>query len=142
MQQTTKILLVDDDKSILRSLSRMLEKCGYQTEAVESGKEALKKIKSTRFDLVLVDIRLPDMNGTDLLSKAKEEIRDAVKIMINGFPSLETGVKSLEEGADAYLVKPVQPKELLSVIESKLTQPPSQCSYHYIVSGESLDLPL
>jgi DNA-binding response OmpR family regulator len=123
MQSSTRILLVDDDKSILRSLSRILEKCGYQVETVENGKDALGKIKSHHYNLVLVDIRLPDMNGTDLLVKARNEIKDAVKIMITGFPSLETGVKSLEEGADAYLVKPVQPKELLSVIESKLTQP-------------------
>jgi DNA-binding response OmpR family regulator len=142
MQQSTRILIVDDDKSILRSLSRILENCGYQVETVENGKEALGKIKSIHFNLLLVDIRLPDMNGTDLLTKAKNEIKAAVKIMITGFPSLETGVKSLEEGADAYLVKPVQPKELLSVIESKLTQPSNECSYHYIVSGESLDFPL
>ncbi len=142
MQHPTKILMVDDDKSILRSLSRILQKCGYQVETAETGKDALGKIKSNHFDLVLFDIRLPDMNGTDLLSKARDEIKDAVKIMMTGFPSLETGVRSLEEGADAYLVKPVKPTELISVIASKLSQPSSQCSYHYVVSGETLDFPL
>jgi DNA-binding response OmpR family regulator len=60
------------------------------------------------------------MDGTDLLPKMQKTMRETVKIMITGFPSLENGVKALDEGADAYLVKPVKPEELLTLIKEKL----------------------
>jgi DNA-binding response OmpR family regulator len=114
------ILVIDDDKSILRTFTRILQKNGYEIDVAETGKEGLEKSKMQRFDLALIDIRLPDMEGTDLLIKMQKTMPDAVKIMITGFPSLETGVKALDEGADAYLVKPVKPEELIALIEEKL----------------------
>jgi DNA-binding response OmpR family regulator len=114
------ILVVDDDKSILRTFTRILQKNGYEIDVAETGKEAIEKVDSRHYDLVLVDIRLPDMDGTDLLVKMKKPLQSTIKIMITGFPSLESGVKALDEGADAYLVKPVKPEELLMLIEEKL----------------------
>ncbi len=114
------ILVVDDDKSILRTFSRILEKSGYEVDTAETGKEAMQKTENRQYDLALVDIRLPDIDGTDLLAKLKKQLQQTVKIMITGFPSLETGVKALDEGADAYLVKPVKPQELLVLLEEKL----------------------
>ncbi len=115
-----KILVIDDDKSILRTFTRILQKSGYEVDVAETGKEALEKVETGRYALALVDIRLPDMDGTDLLSKMPKTMHEAVKIMITGFPSLENGVKALDKGADAYLVKPVKPEELLILIEEKL----------------------
>jgi len=120
MEMTRTILLVDDDKSILRTFTRILQKKGYKVDSSETGKEAIKKVESRHYDLALVDIRLPDMNGTDLLAKMKKPLQNTIKIVITGFPSLETGVKALDEGADAYLVKPVKPEDLLMFIEEKL----------------------
>ncbi len=114
------ILVVDDDKSILRTFTRILQKSGYDIDVAETGKEAMDKAENQHYDLALVDIRLPDMDGTDLLAKLKRQLQRTVKIMITGFPSLETGVKALDEGADAYLVKPVKPQELLLLLEEKL----------------------
>jgi DNA-binding response OmpR family regulator len=114
------ILVVDDDKSILRTFTRILQKSGYEIDVAETGKEAMEKAESRHYDLALVDIRLPDMDGTELLAKLKKQLQHTVKIMITGFPSLETGVKALDEGADAYLVKPVKPQELLMLLEEKL----------------------
>ena len=114
------ILVVDDDKSIIRTLTRILQKAGYDVDAAETGKEAIEKAENSCYDLALVDVRLPDMDGTDLLVASKETLQGTVKIMITGFPSLETGVKALDGGADAYLVKPVRPEELLVLIEEKL----------------------
>ncbi len=115
-----RILVIDDDKSILRTFTRILQKSGYEIDVAETGKEAIEKSKNAHYDLALIDIRLPDMDGTDLLVKIQQTMRDAIKIMITGFPSLETGVKALDEGADAYLVKPVKPEELLALIDEKL----------------------
>ena len=119
---TTKktILVVDDDKSILRTFTRILQKSGYEIETAETGKEAIEKADTRQYDLALVDIRLPDMDGTELLAKLKKQLQRTIKIMITGFPSLETGVKALDEGADAYLVKPVKPQDLLVLLEEKL----------------------
>jgi len=114
------ILVVDDDKSILRTFTRILQKSGYDIDTAETGKEAIERTDKRHYDLALVDIRLPDIDGTDLLAKLKKPLQSTVKIMITGFPSLETGVKALDEGADAYLVKPVKPQELLLLIEEKL----------------------
>src|SRR3972149_11091213 len=121
MSENKKIILVvDDDKSILRTFPRILQKSGYEIDVAETGKEAIEKADNRHYDLALVDIRLPDMDGTELLAKLKVQLQNTVKIMITGFPSLETGVKALDEGADAYLVKPVKPQELLLLIEEKL----------------------
>jgi DNA-binding response OmpR family regulator len=118
---TTKtILVVDDDKSILRTFTRMLQKNGYEIDSAETGKEAIEKANCRQYDLALVDIRLPDMDGTDLLAQIKNQLQNTIKIMITGFPSIESGAKALDEGADAYLVKPVKPEELLMLIEEKL----------------------
>ena len=120
MEKTKKrVLVIDDDKSILRTFTRILQKNGYEVDVAETGKEALEKSQGQSYDLALIDIRLPDMDGTDLLIKMQKIIPDAAKIMITGFPSLETGIKALDEGADAYLVKPVKPEELLALIEEK-----------------------
>ncbi len=115
-----RILVIDDDKSILRTFTRILQKNGYEIDVAETGREAIEKTENSCYALALIDIRLPDMDGTDLLAKIQKTMGDAVKIMITGFPSLENGVKALDEGADAYLVKPVKPEELLALIEEKL----------------------
>jgi DNA-binding response OmpR family regulator len=120
VEATKTILVVDDDKSILRTFTRILQKNGYEIDSAETGKEAIEKADSRHYDLALVDIRLPDMDGTDLLAKIKKQLQSTIKIMITGFPSLESGVKALDGGADAYLVKPVKPEELLMLIEEKL----------------------
>ena len=120
MEINRTILVVDDDKSILRTFTRILQKNGYKIDTAETGKEAIEKADKNHYDLALVDIRLPDMDGTDLLAKIKKQLKNTIKIMITGFPSLESGVKALDEGADAYLVKPVKPEELLMLIKEKL----------------------
>ena len=116
------ILVIDDDRSILRTFARILQKAGYEIDVAETGKEAFDKAGKRKYDLALVDMRLPDMDGTELLSMMKGTMTGTVKIMITGFPSLETGVRALDEGADAYLVKPVDPNELLELIEEKLKE--------------------
>jgi DNA-binding response OmpR family regulator len=120
MKSSRTILLVDDDKSILRTFTRIFQKNGYKIETAETGKEAIEKADTRHYDIALIDIRLPDMDGTELLTKIKKQLLETIKIMITGFPSLESGAKALDEGADAYLVKPVKPEELLMLIREKL----------------------
>ncbi len=116
------ILVVDDDKSILRTLTRILQKAGYEVDTAETGKEAMEKADKQNYKVALVDVRLPDIDGTDLLINMKNELQGTVKIVITGFPSMDVGVKALDGGADAYLVKPVKPDDLLALIDEKLKQ--------------------
>jgi DNA-binding response OmpR family regulator len=111
-----KILVVDDDKSILSSISRVLEINGYSVDTADTAGEALDKLRNQHYDLALIDVILPDMKGTDLLMKAKQELKQTIKFIITGYPSGEIGAKAREGGADAFILKPVKMSELLSVI--------------------------
>ena len=112
-----RILIVDDDSYILRAFSSVLTKKGFEVETSETGKQALEKLKQDSFDLALIDVCLPDMDGTELLSKAKKELEKTVKIMVTGYPSSETSDKASFEGADTYIVKPIKMDELVSVVK-------------------------
>ena len=111
-----KILIIDDDTYILSSFSRVLSKRGFEVETAETGKQALEKLKQGSFNLALIDVCLPDMEGTDLLVNAKKELEKTVKIMLTGHPSVKTSDKATFEGADTYIVKPIKMDELISVI--------------------------
>jgi DNA-binding response OmpR family regulator len=120
LAEKKRVLLIDDDKAILRSIGLVLERNGFSVDKAETGKEAVEKLKAQSYDVLLVDLKLPDMEGTDLLSMVN--VPDAVKIMFTGFPSLVSGMQAMDKGVDAYLHKPVKPEELVMVIKSKLSQ--------------------
>ncbi len=114
------ILIIDDDKSILRVFSIMLRKQGYAADTAETGEEAMEKICRMRYDAALVDVKLPDIDGIELLKKIESTNPDIVKVVVTGYASVEDGIRSLDNGADAYLVKPVKPEDLLALINEKL----------------------
>ncbi|MFB0561529.1 MAG: response regulator [Candidatus Lokiarchaeia archaeon] len=121
-EKENTILLIDDDKSILRMFTRILQKVGYSVETAETGKEAIEKATARSYNLALIDIKLPDMEGTDLLPKLGEIAPKMIKITITGFPSSDDRVKALNGGASSYLVKPIQPEDLLKIIEENLKE--------------------
>ena len=114
------VLVVDDDRAILRTFSRILQRAGFSTETAENGKEALEKIQSRTFDVALIDVVLGDSNGLDLLPKIEETSPKTVKIIITGTDSIEKRNEACKNGADAYLPKPVNPETLLNVFQEKL----------------------
>jgi two-component system NtrC family response regulator len=122
MEKQKNILLVDDDKSILRILTRILQKQGYSVRTAETGREAEEMINSQSFDLALIDVKLPDTDGLDLLQKIQVTKPSMVKIILTGFASMDNGIKALNSGAGAYLVKPVEPTELLKVLKEKFEE--------------------
>ena len=112
-----RILVVDDDLNILKVFKSILEKEDYMVETADTGKEALKKIKKEKFDVWLIDVKLPDMEGTDLLKVSDSE---AIKIVVTGFSSEEVGKRAADYGADDFLVKPVRPEELIATVRERL----------------------
>lgn len=117
-----RLLIVDDDDAILTSLSRILRLEGYDVDTARTGSEAIKKSETNFYNLALLDIKLPDMEGTELLKRMHESYPRMIKIMITGYPDLENAVKSLNAGADAYLIKPVSVQKLIEVIKHKLAE--------------------
>lgn len=116
------VLIVEDDTAIIRSLKEVLQSEGYSVDSAETGREAIQKSKDKFFNLALLDIKLPDMEGTKLLTTLHENLPRMMKIMITGYPSQENAVEALNLGADAYVIKPVKPEELLPLIEEKLKE--------------------
>jgi DNA-binding NtrC family response regulator len=121
-ESKSRILIVEDDRNICESLSSILQKEGYETDVAENGREAIQKSKRNFYNLALLDIRLPDMEGTELLTKLHQSQPQMMKIMVTGYPSIENAVKALNRGSDAYVIKPVKPPKLLALIEEKLEE--------------------
>jgi len=115
------ILIVDDDESVCQTLSAILQSEGYQTTTATTAKEALEK-NTQFFNIALLDIKLPDMDGIKLLERLQETTPKMIKIMITGYPSLENAVKSLNLGAGSYIMKPIDPAELLNTIKNNLEE--------------------
>jgi DNA-binding NtrC family response regulator len=114
------ILVIDDDEGIRTSLANVLDLKGYSVDTAKDGKEGLAKYKKHHFDLALIDIVLPDMKGTELLSKMSGGVVDMVKVIVTGYPDLDNAIKSVNEGADGYVIKPFDVKELLDKVSALL----------------------
>lgn len=117
--QTLQILVVEDDDDTAEVVCTLLEDAGYEALAVESGEAALDNIASIAPDLVLLDIRLPDMNGLEVLRTVRAH-SFLPMIVLSGFGSERDRVIALESGADDYMAKPFSPEELLARVKALL----------------------
>jgi DNA-binding NtrC family response regulator len=120
--EKVRILIVDDEKAITESLSLLLQSEGYQTDVAYTGKEAVEKSQENFYNLAILDIRLPDVEGTSLLTSLRETSPKMLKIIMTGYPALENAVTSLNYGADAYFIKPVDLPRLLKTIKDKIEE--------------------
>jgi two-component system response regulator AtoC len=102
----TTVLVVDDDPTAYRLLREVLAQEGYQVETAESGRAGLEKAGSTFFDVVLSDVRMPDLDGVEVLRGLKQLSPETVVIMMTAFGSIETAIESIQEGAYDYISKP------------------------------------
>jgi len=119
--EQSRILIIDDQETIRKSLKLALEREGYLVETAENGQEAIRKSKEEFYNLALVDLRLPDMDGLELLTKMRETVPKMVKIVITGYPSLENAIEAVNKGADGYVIKPIiNTNEFLNKIKEHL----------------------
>ncbi len=117
------IIVVEDEPGTRATLCGILmEDAGYQVIGLERGTEALEMIRKSPFDVIIADIRLPDVSGLEILELAKETNPDAAVIMMTGYASMETAVEAVNQGAYAYFVKPVNPDEMKTTIANALKQ--------------------
>lgn len=108
---------MDDNEGLNQSTGYLLESRGHESSSAYSGKDAMEKLEGESFDLVLLDIKLPDISGIDLLAMIKERHPDIGCIMITGYSSADTAIESLNLEAEAYLTKPIDAVDLFEIVE-------------------------
>jgi DNA-binding NtrC family response regulator len=107
----------------------VLEEKGYTVDTAGSGNEGIEKTKTSFYNLALVDIRLPDMEGTQVLAKMNETAPEIRKIIITGYPSVQNAVDALNKGAHAYIMKPFDMDNVLRTIEEQLKRQEEEKEY-------------
>ncbi|WP_158856927.1 response regulator [Lunatibacter salilacus] len=112
----SKILIVEDDVVFCKMLTRFLSKNGFGVSDAQTAKSAYGILEEDSFDLAILDYRLPDENGIDILKKIKASYPETKVMLITRFSNQEVANEALQEGADAYVSKPIDPKELLEQI--------------------------
>ncbi|MDZ7272100.1 MAG: response regulator [candidate division KSB1 bacterium] len=120
MTATTNILIVDDEQDILDVLPQVMKRWGYNPIVAKDGREGLQKYQEYPIDAVVTDMKMPEMDGLQLLKEIMSLDRHAVVILLTAYPSLDSAIRAMREGAYDYLVKPVNLEELKLRIERGL----------------------
>lgn len=119
---TARILLADDERSILLTCRKILERAGYEVATVTDGAQALELLKASRYDLFLVDLKMPGLGGMEALSMARALDTSLMIIMITAYATIETAVEAVKRGAFDYLAKPFTADQLRLTVERALRQ--------------------
>ena len=120
MNKNARILVVDDDENIRNTMKTILEDEGYIVDLAPNGNEAIQKTKKSAYNIALLDFRLPDMEGVELLKLMSDTVPRTRKIMVTGYPSMQNAIAALNKKADAYLIKPIDIENLLNTVKEQL----------------------
>ena len=115
-----RILIVDDDPAFCLMLATFMDKNGYESSKVHTGKACLSELNSTTFNLVITDLRLPDLTGIDVLREVKSLYPSIPVILMTGYGEIKTAVQAIKLGAYEYVTKPLNPDEILLIVESAM----------------------
>jgi DNA-binding NtrC family response regulator len=129
MGETARILVVDDDENIRKVLVAILEDEGYSVDSVDTARKAIEKTRINYYNLALIDVRLPDMEGIELLTKMRDTTPKMRKIIITGYPTLQNAVEAVNNGANAYVMKPFDIEKVLKEIEEQLKKQAEEKRY-------------
>jgi FixJ family two-component response regulator len=122
MEGLARILVVDDDKNIRVTLAQCLADAGHEVDLAVSGEHALEKLEAGDYDLVLLDIKLPDADGVEVLRRLKHRRPDQAVVMMTAYGTIETAVETMKLGALDYLQKPFTPEEIRNVVATVLAR--------------------
>jgi DNA-binding NtrC family response regulator len=122
MKKTVSLLVVDDEKVVRDSLTKWFREDGYEVESAESGAEALRKMQDRKWDILLLDIKMPGMDGMELHDRVREIDPTATVIFITAHATVDTAVKALKNGAYDYVTKPVDPDYLSHMVTNVIKQ--------------------
>jgi len=129
MGENARILVIDDDENIRKVLTTILEEEGYAVESAETARKAIKMTKRKAYNLALIDIRLPDMEGIELLTRMKDTTPKMRKIIITGYPTLQNAIEAVNRGADVYIMKPFDMDKVLVTIKEQLKKQENEQKY-------------
>lgn len=118
---SARVLVVDDEDILIRCYQRILGAANHQAVYVRSGADALKSIEASRFDLIILDYLMPEMNGMEVLRHIRETQPDVRVIMVTGLDKVETQLRAKELGVFDYLAKPFDPDDLKRAVDRALT---------------------
>ena len=135
MDTKTNVLIVDDDEVVRLSHLRSLSGVQYNVEAVWNGVEALRAMEQRPFDVILLDLRMPGMDGMSVLKTIKEKWPESEVVIITGYPSIETAKEAVRLGAYDYLAKPVGPDDVINAACGAMMQ--KKWSLHTDRSGQN-----
>ncbi|MCI0400729.1 MAG: EAL domain-containing protein [Gammaproteobacteria bacterium] len=124
LREKASILIIDSDEGARRSLSHVFEENGYEVDTAQTAVEALEKVGTRSFRVALLAIGLPDMAGIDLVGPLRERQPDIIVILIAGDASLDTAVGALNDGACAYVIKPLDLQEVMMTVKQAMDEPP------------------
>ena len=127
---STRILVIEDEEIIRDSMVRVLQRADMNAEGVASGEEALSRMETTDYRLLLVDFRLPGMNGLEVVERARSIDPDVVALMITGYGSLTNAMAAVEVGILGFMIKPIQPEELLRRVRDTLERAGTERDIH------------
>jgi DNA-binding NtrC family response regulator len=122
MNANAAVLVVDDEEVVRRGYQRVLANARCRAEAVSDGEQALKAMEARPYDLVLLDLRMPGMDGMSVLRTIKTRWPEGEVIVITGYPSVDTAKEAIRLGAWGYLAKPLAPGEVIEAANSALEQ--------------------
>jgi len=129
MGEIARILIIDDDENIRKVLTTILEDEGYDVDSADTAKKAIERTRRKFYNIALIDIRLPDMEGIELLTKMKNTTPKIRKIIITGYPTLQNAVEAVNRGADAYILKPFDMEKVLIGIKEQLKKQQEEKKY-------------
>jgi len=117
-----RILVVDDEHNICESIKKTLERSGYSVSTAHDGYEAVKKVRTDGYDMVICDIRIPDLDGIQILDQIKEIDPRIIVCMITGYASIDTAITSMRHGAIDYITKPFKPDQIRFIVNRAFQQ--------------------
>ncbi len=135
MIESARILIIDDDENIRRVLETILTDEGYAVESADTAAKGIAKSESAFFNIALVDVRLPDMEGIDLLPKLRNTKPKMRKIIVTGYPTLQNAINAVNNGANAYVMKPFDVEKILNTIKDQLQKQKEEktfCEEHVV----------
>ena len=139
MSETARILVVDDDENIRSVLTAILEDEGYVVESADTAKKGIEKSEQSFYNLALIDVRLPDIEGIELLAKMRHTKPKMRKIIITGYPTLQNAVAAVNKGAAAYVMKPFDVEKILQTIKDQLQKQKEEKSYNEAKVAEFIE---
>jgi YesN/AraC family two-component response regulator len=122
MSYRANILVVDDEQIVCNSCMKILRQGGHNVQTALSGREALRKVEEDKYDVVIADWKMPEIDGMEVLRIVKKNHPEIIPIMMTGYPSVESTVKAMRLGISNYLPKPLSPDELTEALEKALDE--------------------